>query len=299
MNIQHLYYFQSLAKHEHYITASEEQLTSPSSISYAIDSIEKEIGLPLFKKSGRNISLTKYGKIFLSYTIDILDSYEKGISEMKDLKDNIETTSKIGSLFTMSFDFLPILLSKFNDSKKEKTVFQLSLMDTSEMVDKMKSGEIFMGFALRVEDPEIISYPLFKEEFVLIAPKGKYKISSPIKDLNIFEGESFITYDTNFVMYKSINKIFESYDFKPNFLYHVSSDVMLAEFVSKGLGLAITPKSLKLPQYDVDIFHLKVKKFRTLCLIWSKNANLYSADKKLKKFVLDNYLEIAKSEEEH
>lgn len=299
MNIQHLYYFQSLARHEHYITASEEQLTSPSSISYAIDSIEKEIGLPLFKKSGRNISLTKYGRIFLSYTNDIINSYEKGISEMKDLKENIESSSKIGSLFTMSFDFLPILLSKFNDSRKEKTVFQLSLMDTAEMAEKMKSGEIFMGFALRVEDPEIISYPLFKEEFVLIAPKGKYDITSPIKDLSIFNNENFITYDKKFIMYKSINKIFESYNFKPNFLYHVSSDVMLAEFVSKGLGLAITPNSLKLSQYDVDIFHLKIQKFRTLCLLWSKNATLNSADKKLKKYILDNYLEIAESNDEY
>jgi len=69
--------------------AAEEQLTSASSINYAISSIEKEIGLPLFQKSGRNIELSRYGYIFLEYVNDILKIYEKSMEDMKYLKHGL------------------------------------------------------------------------------------------------------------------------------------------------------------------------------------------------------------------
>ena len=289
MNIQHLYYFQALAKYEHYLMASEEQLTSPSSINYAIASIEKEIGLPLFQKTGRNIQLSKYGYIFLGYVNDILNIYERSLDEMKYLESEILGTSKIGSLASLSFDFLYILLDKFNNRQNSKNVqFELIQMDTAKMVESIKKGDIFMGFALRVEDPDIMSYPLFKEEFVLIAPKGKFKIDYELEDLSIFTGEKFISFHKKFSMYKTIKKMFENYNFTPDILYYVTSDIMIADFVSNGLGLAITPKSERLKNLNVDIFSFKKKSYRTLSMIWSKNTPLSSSDRRFKKFILEN-----------
>ncbi|SHG91708.1 DNA-binding transcriptional regulator, LysR family [Anaerosphaera aminiphila DSM 21120] len=294
MNIQHLYYFQSLAKYEHYSIAADEQLTSTSSINYAITTIENEIGLPLFQKVGRNIKLTKYGTIFLDYTNNILNTYENALSEMNDLKFKISSSAKIACVASMSLGFLPLMLATFNEENKGENInFELLQMDTAEMIQNMKLGKVFMGFAIRVDDPEILSYPLFKEEFVLIAPKNKYSIEEDIDDFSAFKDEDFITYDKTFSMYKTITKIFASYDFNPNILYYAPTDSMVADFVSNGLGVAITPNSHMLANYDVDIFNLKNKHYRTLCLHWLKSAPMTSTDKKLKKFILNNSLELA------
>ena len=288
MNIQHLYYFKSLAKHEHYMMAAEEQLTSASSINYAISSIEKEIGLPLFQKSGRNIELSRYGYIFLGYVNDILKIYEKSMEDMKYLKQEILGKSVIGSLASLSFDFLYQLLDKFNNRQNSRNVqFEVLQMDTAKMVESIKKGEVSTGFALRVEDPDIISYPILKEEFVLIAPKGRYAIEGQLDNLSDFIGEKFISFHQKFPMYRTINKIYENYNFSPEIIYYVTSDIMLADFVSNGLGVAITSYCEKLTRLNVDIFHFNKKYYRTLSMLWSKNMTINASDKRLRKFVLE------------
>lgn len=67
MNIRHLRFFVELAKTEHMAKAAEKLGISQPSLSYAISSIEEELGVPLFEKEGRNIRLTNYGKIYLEY----------------------------------------------------------------------------------------------------------------------------------------------------------------------------------------------------------------------------------------
>ncbi len=65
MNLYHLRYFVTLAHLEHYTKAAENLSITQPSLSHAISLLENELGVALFEKEGRNIVLTKYGKIFL------------------------------------------------------------------------------------------------------------------------------------------------------------------------------------------------------------------------------------------
>lgn len=65
MNYQHLEYFLKAAEYQHYTRAAEHLHITQPALTKAILGIEEEIGAPLFMKRGRNIELTKYGKIFL------------------------------------------------------------------------------------------------------------------------------------------------------------------------------------------------------------------------------------------
>ncbi|WBW50038.1 LysR substrate-binding domain-containing protein [Peptoniphilus equinus] len=289
MNIQNLYYFQSLAKHEHYQIAAEEQMTSQSSISYAISSIEKEIGLPLFQKSGRNIKLTHYGFIFLDYANNIISTYEDALNEMNELRTSINSFTKIASLNSLSLEFVPNLLAEFNNSFKEDNVsFEVFHLSTTEIVQEMKKGNIFLAFAMQVSDPEILAYPLFKEEFVLVAPKGKYAIDKPLENLDFLKDENFVSFKPEYSMYKTISKIYESYNFRPSLSYYAPNDPALVKFVAAGLGAAITPYSPLLDEMNVDVFHFKSHVYRTICLLWLKDAPMTAVDKKLKKYVLEH-----------
>ena len=64
MNLFHLRYFETLARTEHYSKAAEILSITQPSLSYAISTLESELGIQLFEKRGRNIVLTKYGKAF-------------------------------------------------------------------------------------------------------------------------------------------------------------------------------------------------------------------------------------------
>ena len=53
MNLYHLRYFATLAHLEHYTKAAEILSITQPSLSHAIASLEKELGVKLFEKEGR------------------------------------------------------------------------------------------------------------------------------------------------------------------------------------------------------------------------------------------------------
>ena len=72
MNLTYLKYFLELAKIQHYGRAAELLGISQPGLSHAIAALEKELGMPLFKKDGRNIALNRFGKMLMPEAEKIL-----------------------------------------------------------------------------------------------------------------------------------------------------------------------------------------------------------------------------------
>lgn len=81
MNLFYLRYFVTLARVKHYTRAAEQLCITQPSLSHAISQLENELGVPLFEKSGRNTTLTRFGEEFLvcaEHTLSTLDAGEIG-----------------------------------------------------------------------------------------------------------------------------------------------------------------------------------------------------------------------------
>ena len=87
MNLRQLKYFRTIAEYEHYTKAAEELSVHQSSLSHAMQSLEREVGVDLFVRNGRNVILSQYGKMFLPHVVKVLDELETGATE---LRRNIE-----------------------------------------------------------------------------------------------------------------------------------------------------------------------------------------------------------------
>lgn len=79
MNLNQLYYFATLAQVEHYTKAAEMLSITQPSLSHAISMLEQELGTTLFEKRGRNVALTKYGKVFREYVQESLSILDSGV----------------------------------------------------------------------------------------------------------------------------------------------------------------------------------------------------------------------------
>ena len=69
MTLLQLQYFQVLARVLHYTRAAEELHISQPSLSYSISELEKELGVKLFEKENRKISLSDYGDYSAVYNM--------------------------------------------------------------------------------------------------------------------------------------------------------------------------------------------------------------------------------------
>lgn len=104
MNLQWLYYFNTIAELEHYTRAAERLHVSQSNLSHAIKELEEELGAELFERKGRNIKLTKYGEIFQPYVQKTISSLEEGISTLKEYID-----PNVGTMFWQASSRSPSL----------------------------------------------------------------------------------------------------------------------------------------------------------------------------------------------
>ena len=62
MNLTHLRYFVELADTRHYTKAAQQLCITQPSLSHAIAQLEKELGVALFEKNGRNTELADFGR---------------------------------------------------------------------------------------------------------------------------------------------------------------------------------------------------------------------------------------------
>lgn len=83
MNLYHLRYFSTLAHIEHYTKAADILAITQPSLSYAISTLEEELGVKLFEKNGRNVTLTKYGKVFLNDVEEVLNRLDSSVNSLK------------------------------------------------------------------------------------------------------------------------------------------------------------------------------------------------------------------------
>src|SRR5665647_2208774 len=96
MELLQLRYFQALAKKEHMSRTAESLFISQPSLSLTIKKLEDELGVKLFDRSGRNIKINEYGKVFLSHVEDIFSSIERGTNELKKMQGHFENQVLIG-----------------------------------------------------------------------------------------------------------------------------------------------------------------------------------------------------------
>lgn len=71
MNFKHLYYFWVTARAGGVMRAGEQLHTTPQTISGQIKLLEDWLGRELFRKSGRQLELTEYGRLALGYADQI------------------------------------------------------------------------------------------------------------------------------------------------------------------------------------------------------------------------------------
>ena len=83
MNLLHLRYFVELAHTKHFTRAAERLCITQPSLSHAIAQLEKELGVPLFKKTGRKTRLTRFGEEFLPCAEHTLASLDAGVSSLQ------------------------------------------------------------------------------------------------------------------------------------------------------------------------------------------------------------------------
>ena len=167
MNLSQLYYFRKLAELEHYGKASEELYITQPSLSNSIGNLEKELGVPLFERVGRNVRLTSYGAEFNEHIVRALGEVDKAVDLMKLYSSGLSGQIRLGTVISIQRNFLPLMLSTFRRQFGENVAFDIHQGTTFNCIKGVLDGKFDMAFCGQLVEERRITYaPMLSQSLV-------------------------------------------------------------------------------------------------------------------------------------
>lgn len=208
MNLSQLYYFRKLSELQHYTKAAKELYITQPALSDAIRSLEKELGVPLFRKEGRNVKLTRYGKEFSVYVHDALRELDKGIAVMHEYTGNLSGSLSIGGLYTITGDYLPALIRAYHEHYGDAVKMDVSQGFSLDLIKGLKEDKYDVVFAARKDDePSIHFEPIVAHQLVLGVRKGSPLSQRSCVSLDDLRGYEVHTYRSGTPIGNEVEKV--------------------------------------------------------------------------------------------
>ncbi|WP_042348109.1 LysR family transcriptional regulator [Bacillus massiliigorillae] len=289
MNLRQLYYFKTLAKLEHYTQAASHLSITQPSLSHAISELEKELGIYLFEKHGRNVRLTKYGRYFLTYVENALEELEKGERKMKKLASPTEGVIDLAFIYTLGSRFIPNIIQAFSNIEQYKNIsFSFSQGITKNIIQGLKDEKYDLAFCSMVDnEPDIEFTPIAQQELVLIVPENHPLADYDSVNLKDTAPYPFVFFNPDSGIRPIINNLFEQVNVKPKIVCEVEEDSAIAGLVSVNYGIAVMPRIVSLEHHNVKILEIEEPAYhRYIYLASVKNHYLSPAVCHFRDFVI-------------
>ncbi|WP_195940050.1 LysR family transcriptional regulator [Romboutsia sp. 1001713B170131_170501_G6] len=292
MNLQQLEYFKTVAETENFTKASKLLLVTQPALSKSIAKLEEELKVPLFEKSGRNVKLTRFGKIFLVHAERALVEIEKGIKELDEMVSDTTGTVSISSTSRVGAYFMNFIISDFlNDNPNAK--FQFNQQSVTEIIEDLKKGKIDIGFydnhTEPIWDANIESIPIKKQEYVLIVPKNHKLANRKEVSLKELENESFIAFCEG-----SKDRILSCTDalgYTPKISIQpkgANIGSVIEGLVSAGAGISVVPDSPTININTLSKINIKETiKERIIYMSYLKNSYIPPIAKLFRDYILE------------
>lgn len=277
MNLSQLYYFRKIAQLEHFRQAALELNVSQPSLSKSMLNLESELGICLFDKEGRNIHLTKYGKIFLQYVENILNELENAKNKMNQLASSEHGHVDIAYISPLAQYYIPNTVRSFLNMEQNKNVtFTFKQGFSYEMLEELKNDKYDLIFCSHIEnEPDIMFVPIIKKDLFVIVPFDHPLSKFDSIDLNDIEPYPLVAYDKTSAMGKTTLKLLKSINLNPKIICEAADEYAISSLVAANFGVAIISEAPALA-------HAKVKKVNISSPRYSQI--IYLAYKKNKYF---------------
>jgi len=170
MELSDLHTFRAVARCGAVTRAASELNTVQSNVTNRIRALEAEIGLPLFDRHARGMTLTEAGRRLLPYAERVSALSREALSAARD-DGNPKGPLAIGAMETTAAVRLPSLLTKFHhrfpDVRITLETGPTTIL-TQAVIDSSLDGAFVAG---PIDHPELVTTPMFKEELVILSAR--------------------------------------------------------------------------------------------------------------------------------
>jgi len=246
MELRHLRYFVAVAEALSFTKAAEKLRLAQPSLTRQVCNLEDEIGVKLFDRSKRRVTLTEAGRLFLFDSKRVLAICAESVAAVQQVNGGESSDLNIGYVANIHYGLLPATLGAF---RKLRPGVALNLFDMTSAeqflaLDSRKIDLGFVGLPPALSGHALLSECVARDTMLVAIPVGHPLAKNPklkLADLapQFFIGRSTKTYPG---AREWLTETCQEAGFTPRILQEADSEPILMQFVADGLGVALLPE---------------------------------------------------------
>lgn len=297
MEFKQIEAFVNVIKYKSFSKAADASFLTQPTISTHISSLEKELGVTLVDRQGKESRPTKEGRAFYKYAINIINTREKAIMAIGNAENDYSGIIDLRASSIPGQYVVPGLMATFK-KLYPNVRFYLEQSDSETVWNGIleNSGEI--GFTGDYRNNGLKYDLLFKDEMVLITPKNekflKLKEQSDYISKEFFIDEDFVWREEGSATRSTFeDKIYMgSKSSRLNIVATVNSLEAIKRCVANGLGVSVVSETVVEKDKDAGYLSFKLNDLnldREFYMVTNKNTTLSPTATKFKEFVLNQF----------
>jgi len=230
VQLQYLVAFEASARHASFKAAAEELHITASAVGQQIKSLENHLGLDLFFRKTRQITLTLAGESYYKVAVNTLSHFDQGLEEFSERF--YSSTLKISMSPYVAHEVVIPRLHEFQSDYPNLTL----IIETSMEIQDLTGTDLDCSIRCGVPPWDHCDAVLISEMKSNLVASKEYLDGNPIVNISDLEGQSIIHFRDNGRDWQAAREAFKFTPGKEIFLNDYPSSLKAAE---QGLGIAM------------------------------------------------------------
>lgn len=248
MRMSHLRYFVEISHTKNITMAAKNLHLSQPSLSFAVKTLEDELGIALLVRHPKSVSLTDAGEKFAVHAERIIGSAEHLSDLMHRHSHLLAGNLRLGILWIGGYMNLLKLLNEFRSNSPAVT-YELTFDGSDSLIQNLLNRRLHGAFvisspAVLKSQEEIYSFKFSTEEYMFIVPKVN-KLSEfasiSIKDL---ANETIIMPSEKTLLHRQLALMFHDAGITPQVLCSTSQPDIVGQLTGESLGVGFASSTI-------------------------------------------------------
>lgn len=245
-----LRYFRALAETGHFGRAAQRLHMSQPPLSRQIAALERDLGIKLFERTPKGVTLTAAGAQFLADSRDVLQLVDQAHRNATATARGEAGQLTMGFTMSASYSVVPSLTRRYQRAFPHVTLRVREMMPNA-MEAELRDGGIDVAISFAGDGPSPFeTHMLLREPLVVALPEAHPLARSRKLRVESLAAERFLITPREQVpvLHDAILQRCRAAGFAPHIGLEVYLQQTIVNFVAEGLGVALVPASMQRSQ---------------------------------------------------
>ncbi len=263
-------WYVTLAELEHVTAAADQLHIAQPTLTRMLSRLEQRLGVALFDRRGKRLSLNAYGRIFYEHARRAQLELDSARRAIEDLTNPAVSEIRLGFLSSFGSRVVPRLIAAYTASSPRVT-FTLQEGAAESIGDLVQSDSVDIGVVSpRPKEPTLAWRSMFRQRLGVAVPRDHRLASVVAVSMTDLTRERVVAMPAGFGMRRLLDELCAAAQFQPRIVLESTSLNTAVGLVAAGLGVSLVPIDGSEEAPGVSVLRLAdADAYRDVGMIWN------------------------------